>query len=383
MFLVGLSFGLPHILMSKLLGGYGKYTPLVVSNVSGQTWDETFGLAPRYREVYDGRLFIGDVNTYEYKSKPSPVPIFPALLLGLFARALGSVKNLFVWSDFISPAIIFILAYLFLFKVIKNRLVALMGSLALIYGHRLIVGFPPVSPWRIKYLTDSIFNFNNGVGMLEFARLDAPQFIYILNICAFYFLFLALQKGKSKFAVLSGIFFGLLFYSYLYYWLFFAAGCGILLCIYLIKMERPKTKILFVVLITGFLISIPYWINLAKFKLLPGAKDYLFTEYGRDPYLPLTYIAWLILFIIFYRKRDDIFYFFISFLLAGILCMNIQLVTGVNVLKSHWELRVLTPWLIFILTVMLNHLITGAFRTKFFQVLSGLLKKPISHCVYP
>lgn len=378
--LVSLSFGLPHILMSILLGGYGNYAPLVVSNVSGKSWDEARGFGPRYREVYDGRLLISDLYNYEYKNTPSPGPVLPAFILGGLAHILGSLKNLFVFADFIFPAATFLITYLFLFHLTKNRLISVMAAVALIFGYRLISSFPPFTFQGFKNFLESIFNYNYGESPLEFSRLDTPEFTHILLILNIYFLHLAIQRLSNKFAFLSGIFLGSLFYSYIFYWPFSLSGAGLLCLIYIFKKEWGKAKILCKILSSGLLLSLPYWLIYFKFKLSPIASEYFsrsLLEPGYSIYIPVNLIFWSLFFFIFYRKRDDIFYLCASFFMGGVLFLNFGFITGTgfNITRHNWLSRDIYPWLILMLAITFNYMVTNIYADKVLSKVSQVFKK--------
>jgi hypothetical protein len=364
--IVSISFGLPHILIPILQKG-DSYTPLVVKNVSGLTWDETYLYAAKIKKVYDGNLICGDTDLVEYKNKLTPFPILPSIVLGLLSHITGSVERTFILGDFLFPTIIFFMFYLLFLQLTADRLVSVMGGAVIIFGYHFWNYFPFINVDNLRSIAWSILNFAGGKRPLELSRLDTPQFSLILLVASVYFLFKAIREEKTLFSLLSGLLFGLLFYSYFYYWTFFGAGTIMLGCLHFIRGEWRKLKKVVIALIIGMVISIPYWIWFLDFRSLPWIKDIFLRggmSTGRILLIPETHIAWLMLFTIFYKKRDDSFYLCVAFFIGGILCLNIQILTSYTIQQTHWIQRTNLLWLALMCIILLNRLITSNYTRK-------------------
>ncbi|MFC1504040.1 hypothetical protein ACFL6D_01345 [Spirochaetota bacterium] len=378
--IVGIIFGLPHILIPLLQDGSTSYTPLVVKNVSGHTWDETYLYAAKIRKVYDGDLMVGDIDVYEYLDKPTPFPVFPSFILGLLSHLSGNVVRTFIIGDFLFPALLFIVLYLLIFQFTFNRLTSAACSIVVIFGYHLWLYFPFFSNNNFRKFIVSVLSADGVNRQLEFSRLDTPQFVFILLIIAIYLIIKSINENKKIFSILSGLFFGLLFYSYLYYWTFFFAGTIILLIFYLLLRNKTIFIHIAISLIIGLLISIPYWISYFVFKSAPSALDIVTRsgiEPGKLPYVPWVHIIGLTVFIFLYKKHDHCFCFCVAYFIGGLLCLNIQKIIGYSIQKTHWLYRTSLPWLSLTHIIFLHNLlhVPSNNKTRFYHNIYILLDK--------
>lgn len=359
--LIGTIFVLPHILIPIFQEGNIVYKPLVVNGVNTQTVDETF-YASNIREVYDGHIIVRDSQLFEHKNDITITPIFPYIILGYMTYLTGSVENTYIISDFIFPLLTFLLVYFLMFRLTKDRYIsALCGCAMLLRG------------FIFREIKAYIFNLpqlhiQKILGPLGYqSRLPFTQFTFIILISAIVLLYLFLKGRKTIYGVLCGLFMGLLFYTYLYHWTFFFIGIGILFLIFLIKRDYKNSKRVFIVLAIGMLISIPYWIDFAKFKSEPYSEEILGRMdmvSGRMPSISntITYLLFLSLFVILVKKRDEIFYIFISLLLGGIVCINIQVFLGYSIQAYHWPLTSITPLIVIMIFYMTSEVLVREYN---------------------
>lgn len=346
--LVGLLFGLPHLLIPALLPDPSRYTPLVVTDVSFLTVDETYSYGPRVREVMDERWAVTDPIVYEHKSRwPFWFPV-EQVLLGAMGRWLGSAPRVYVISDFLFPPLDFLLLAKFLALVTGSTALALLGALAILAGGgqnsllllvdlgRAVMGG---SSERLAAL----------VRPLEFSRLFTPELTFIPFIGGLVALYLALTRASVRWAVVAGVCLALLIPSYLYYWMFFAAGVGLLWLEAAARGDGPRVKVLTAALGLGFLLALPYWISYARFMGLPEALE-VTTRFGaeRGRYVVWPGVKDLVLMaataLLWWRTREEPFRFLLAFWVGLIACRNVQLVTGYMVQTVHWGYRVGYIW---------------------------------------
>ena len=127
--------------------------------------------------------------------------------------------------------------------------------MATIYGYRLL-GFLPVhSREGLKSLLHAIVNYEGGTKPLEFSKLDIPQFGFIIFLLAMLGFIKALKKEKLHPALLAGVLFGLLFYTYMYYWTFFTAGILLFLIAAVFKKDMRRIKSVCACLLAAALVS--------------------------------------------------------------------------------------------------------------------------------
>jgi hypothetical protein len=337
---VGIIFGLHNILMPFFQGESIGYYPLVLSNE--EPHDET-EYAACIREVYDGRIIVRDPFLFEHKNDPTPYQTFVYLILAVISHLVGSVSNTFIISDFIFPAITFLLIYFFIFKITKDKHISAVGGITTLFFNRAVQHLP-LGIFTILKGGDISELLSNGPirSLPYFNRLPFLQFSFPQLLIAFIFLYFTIKSRRRIFPFFGGISAGLLFYSYFYYWSYFFLVAALLLFLFLVKKDYLKSKQIFILLSIGLLISIPYWIELIKFKSLPQSHDIFIRSggvVGREPDVAITlkYFLLLILLFFFIRKKDETFYLLSAFILAGIICMNIQIILGYTVVSVHWS----------------------------------------------
>lgn len=358
---IGLIFGLPHILIPILQDNATEYKPLVVKGVNAQTVDEAL-YASSIREVYDGHIIVRDSQLFEHKNDVGIFPTFPYLILGYMTHLTGSVENTNIISDFIFPILTFLLLYFFMFRLTRNRYIsALCGCAILLRGFmfQVLKGYISHSS-HIQHILRPL---------LYPSRLPFTQFTFIILLSAIILLYLFLKERKTIYGISCGIFTGLLFYTYLYHWTFFFSGIGILLLILILKRDYENSKRVLAVIAIGLLISIPYWIDFVKFKSLPYSDDILGRmglELGRTPSISstITYLIFLSIFAILVKKRDEIFYILTSLLLGGIVCINAQILLGYTVQSYHWPLTGITPLIVIMAFYMISQVLVTEYNLR-------------------
>lgn len=360
--LVSLIFGSPHILIPILQGNGTSYTPLVsgLQYVCGITHDEALFYGAQIKKIFDGKPFFADVDLYEYRDTPNPFSTFSCFVLGNIAKLLGSVENLFIAADFIFPPLIFYSSYLLLLSLTGEILVAVFGSVFLIFGFDSFRTVAAIIKSNSGYKY-AFWNFplNNP---LSFSRFISPEFHLPFLFFALYFLFRGIKEKSYFYSVCSGLFLGILFHSYLYFWTFYLSGCFVLLACYLFKKDFRKIKFILPAVLTGVIISIPYFIKQIEFNSFVNHNDILvrfglvngrFLEWHHTIQ---GFIAILVL-AIFCKKKMEEYYFLISFMAGGLICLNLQLLTGKTIQNHHWYFLTIQPWFVLIFSFLISSLI--------------------------
>ena len=363
--IVSLIFGLPHIIMGISVK---NYNPLALDMKSDTNYDNLI-YGAGVRDFKDGHFIPTDFHTFEHKDKGiykfDPMPI---MMVGVFSKILSSVEAAFIFSDFFFPPLIFILLVFLAFILTKNENISIAASLAVITASKAFHIYRPALWPGIMYefITKGLWS------PLFFSRLMNPEASYIFFALAVIFVYFSLSKQEYKYTILAGIFFGLLFNVYLYYWTFIIAGLSILLFILLIKNKKDikiNIKKYATIIGIGLVMSIPFWVNHFRIKSNPEYFLDLFIrlglEFGRyiDGYT-MPFIAILLLFSFLYKNKDFNFYFMASFFAGGIILINSQIITGFSLYSSHWIDMVMNSWTAIMFFVLISRFLAKFRKTK-------------------
>jgi len=393
--IVSLIFGLPHLLIPAFLDQKNSYTPLVagLENVCGITHDESLFYGAQLKAIFDGKSFFSDVDLYEYKDVSNPFSTFPYFILGNFAKLLGSVERLFIFADFLFPPLIYFSGYLLILSLTGEIIVSIFGSILLIFGMDFFRSvFAIVKAWSGYHYAFWNFPLNNP---LSLSRLINPEFTFPFFLLALFLLHRGIKEKSLLYSICSGIFLGLLFHSYLYFWTFYLAGSSILFLCFLFKRDSQRVKIILLAVGIGILISIPYFLKQLEFSKFINHDDIL-SRYGLIKgrfvgwYSTLECLIAVFLLFLLTRVRNENFLFLFSFMIGGIICLNLQLITGSTIQNHHWLFLTIQPWFIFILSFLISPLaknqgeLNSVKRIKFslilkfliiFLLFSGLIKQ--------
>lgn len=314
------------------------YHPLVINE------DEALFTGPKAYAAEMGEIIVGDFNVAEYKdTKVYVLPFLSPLIMGNIARAAGGIERAFIIGDILFPPVIFLLFYAFLILLSGRKILALFGATLFIFIPQMLLAAPPVTP----YAQATILTLAAKGSSLYFSRVEDPQLTVPLYLVAL-LCFLLIFKGRKEkwITALAGIFYGLSFYSYFYYWMY--TSMALTIGIILVWRSMPDVrKRLMLAMGLGLSLSIPHWINavlVAALPQYPDLFDRLRPEVGRALNLEslpvfayflhaaLAAAAW-----IWIRKdHPGAGAFLVAFLLPIFAAYNIQLVTGFNVHPDHW-----------------------------------------------
>lgn len=341
--LTSIIYGLPHILLISKLGN--SYTPFTLTG-SPIARDETYAYAPEVNYILKGHLFLKDAYVYEYSNYPTPFmgETAPSLVFALLSKLTGSIENAFIASDYIFPPIIFFLLYIVTNKLIKNRLYAVAVAFLTTIARDLIAVIP-FPHETFQYLT-----FVEGQNyLLYFSRAFHPQVTFIFFIISFIsFLNLIKYPASRKYIIYSGILFGSLFYSYIFYWTYFAAFYFLIIVYFLVQKEKEILKSLIIAGFIAFIIAVPYLYNIYSFYKLEIAADFVAKSSLDNVPLPITLIRYFLVAALLYlttRKKDTKFKILVLFILAGVLITPIsKMLIGQDLETFHYLRRALMPF---------------------------------------
>ncbi len=354
---IGIIFGSHHFLMPRLKSDPNRVYYPIVFNIE---FDQTVTYGPRARAVYLDRQ-SDDISLAENQDQPTILPPLNPMVLSFLAKLAGSMENAFILSDFVFPAIIFLLAYYFLYEIFKKNLLAVAGGILFVFFPAIGALIPPISFDGPKLLSGELFSFINTPGALFFNRFDYPNITYVFYLFALLFVFRAVKYGRTHDIILAGIGAGSLFYAYLYDWVYVLCGIGAMGLIFLLQKNYHRVKILLIIVLIAIGCSAYYWFNFVKLSSLPQYPDIVSrigTETGAffrfftwKTYLRVVSVVLLLWFIL--KKNDNILLVFLCGLLAPIfIVLNLQVITGFNPQPDHWHRELFFPlflsWSVFL-----------------------------------
>ena len=337
---IGFIFLLPHLLIPLLQDDSQNYSPLVVKGVDARGADEVF-YAAYVQEAAEGHL-IPRSNVLEWKDglilSHAGAP-FPSLILGVMSLVLGGVVNTYIFSYFFFTAISSLLMYTLSYLLTKNKTLSLIAPLLLFFS----------PTYLIKFFNDQIVQPISYFSRFYPVLVDFPIFaVTLLTV------FLLLRKQNWKFAALSGILGGLLFYTYFYYWTFYLVFIGLLWIFYLVKKEWALFKKITLSCLLTVVIGATFFLNSLstltnQTEILHRLNAIVGRNFNWSITIFLLGIVILLLFLNYKNKegvtgeKKDINYFLSALVLAGMVIMNVQLIIGYTINPRHWLTTTLWP----------------------------------------
>lgn len=349
--LIGIIFLLPHLLIPLLQDDSKNYSPLVVKGVDARSVDEVF-YAAYVQEAAEGHL-LPRSNVLEWKDKSilshAGAP-FPSLILGVLSLFLGGVVNTYIFSYFFFTALSSLLTYIFTYLLTKNKILSLIAPPLLFFS----------PTYMFKFFNDQIVQPISYFSRFYPVLVDFPIFAFTLLA-----IFWLLQKKEWKFALLSGILGGLLFYTYFYYWTFYLVFIGLMCFLYLIKKDWALLKKLTMSCFLTLTIGATFFLNsLDTIANQTEILNRLNAIIGRSPDWPITLFLFCFLVLLMYvqskfsentkEERQTRHYFLLILILASIVVMNVQLIMGYTINPRHWLTTAIWPILVLAGLYILN-----------------------------
>lgn len=370
--LIGFIFLLPYLLIPSLQDQTQNFSPLVAKGVDARSVDEVL-YAAYVQEVAEGHL-IPRSNVLEWKDQlilsHAGAP-FPSLILGIISILVGGVVNTYILSYFLFTALSSALIYALSYLLTKNKTLSLIAPPLLFFS----------PTYMLKFFHDQITQPVSYFSRFYPVLVDFPIFAFTLI-----FVFLLLKENRWKFAVLSGILGGLLFYTYFYYWTFYVVLIGLLWVWYLIKKEfnlfKKITASGFITIIIGSTFFFNSWRTVQNQAEI---LQRLGTTFTRNPDWNITFFLLgigLILYFVWKKtslndknEKKNNFTFLTALLLAGIMIMNVQIFIGYTINPRHWLTAAVWPTLILIGIVVVHYAQTLFNKNlrKIIPKLSGLV----------
>jgi hypothetical protein len=347
--IVSFLYGLPHLLWLNDL--HWDYRNAIFITSFTQCFDNGYHLA-RIKEIYEGHYQLSNAYLAEYKDEKSPLwaKAIPVYLVAFIGKTFHiKVHYLAVLMDFILPATIFFVVYLFLYTARAMRSTSIFGAFILVLIPHIFrldilhsIGSRLLSVWNLQNLWRIIPPLLSDAHCYEcFARKLNPQLSYLFLLLSLLFFLKGLTTLKNRYFVLS-FFWGIVttysyvfFSSYLYVFLAISA-----IAFGLLKKKKYVQKSL-VVLIAVILCSIPFWYSVLSFSkeemIARNTFDKRYTPIIDSQFI-FTFLTCLLIIILLRKKliNELTGVTCLALLLSGIICYNQHIVTGFHAQPFHY-----------------------------------------------
>lgn len=342
---------------------------------------------PRAREIYDGHFppaeLYGPVNGATIQNS------IPSVLFSLFIFLFSNINFAYLGAQFVFSGIIFIFLYVlgrFLFNSKTwSWFFALTGVLSPIILKLPFYKWKGLAEFQAFFINNFLPFVRTQFDQLYLARIDEPLLTYPLYLAAIFFFFKFWYKPSFLMSITSGIFAGLLFYSYFHHWVYWLSVLLLLFAYVVIWRDQHRFKPYLVLLLSLVLTVIPYFWQYFKFIALSTQQDFILRSgvaFGRTLGLVreniADYLIYLLLAVIayfIYRKNNHDKLILIWGLIGGMfLVWNVQLVTG-YLPVPHFFRRSISPIIfIIIFTIIYDIYRSLSFkRIKFTKAFSVIL----------
>ena len=219
----------------------------------------------RYREILDGNILSGEVDTHEYRNGPALWPLLSATMVAPFILLTDSVFGGIILSDFVFPVLTFISFFLILHALTRHKPFSLFSAYILMLFPQLPLFIPPSSLVELKILILQFLPLPIGAPTIDLTYLGRESFIpggAFLILSLFFAYEAVTRKNHGKyFIVIAGLLYGLLFYLYLYFWVFTTIFLGLFFLLLIVFGKRKEAFNIFLAGIIGLIASIPFWVN--------------------------------------------------------------------------------------------------------------------------
>lgn len=339
----GILFILNHILAFIKVAASGR----VFNIFSFANPDPLIFYLPLVRAAYDGGSRIVDGRILENLYLPNLWTQLSPILIAPLWRLTGSISFAWMLGSFLVAVGAFIGFYLLCFYIIRNRVFSLFYSF-IFTTVSLIFNYFPTSLANLKILGRAILPFGSPAGdvllnkYLSFTVLPGLLFL----VSAFLFILLALTGKRKIFVVLAGLNLGILPYIIMTHFVYAAAALFCMTVLFLARKDYSSVKKIIWLGAIAIFVSIIYWFNFLQIKILPWSDEF-YKRLGGELTREFRWSAWpqyaaylLMAYLILRwgRKtgKETVAIFAAGSVLAAIVVLNMQVVTGFNPEPSVW-----------------------------------------------
>ncbi len=321
--------------------------------------------SPRIREIQDGNGF-GNIYYKEGKDDPYLFQPLGSATVAYMGKVFGlEINNTILLSRFVLPFFTFILLYLFVYLLFRDRALALSSAALILLGDALL------SVGGVMRLLDGV----SPSSFLELARpvnsamIFIPLFTFLGSFWKFY------NTRNRWWGILSSILLGLNFYNYFYTWTYLYAFGAVLALIFLFKKEWRQMLEVSSVFAGAIFFLVPYALNLYRASLHPAYEE-VSLRFGvvmtHTPlFIGFTAFGALVLFLIAFAKEDKRKYLFgLALLLTPFVTLNQQILTGKVLQPGHYHWYFHKPMAIIFVLATIFYLVERFSKSYYKKILA-------------
>lgn len=331
-------------------------TQLAVELIPDSPW------SPRVAEVLDGYESLGSIYYKEGKNDPYLFQPFGTIVVGYMGKVFSlDINDTLLLSRVVLSFIVVLVLYGFVYLLLRSRLVALCSTAVIVFADPIL-----------NYT--GLIHILRGISPASFLGLAMPVnhamiFIPLFGFLAAFWVFYT--RRTLLYGVISAVLLGLNFYNYFYSWTYLYAFGGILIAIFLLRKEWRDAVFIGSVFLGGLLVAIPYGLNLYAASHYASYAEVAMRFGVVESHAPL-FIGFVPLIVIgafllwFPRENVQKYLFGLSLVLAPIVTMNQQLITGKIMQAAHYHWYFHKPmaivFLVYIAFLLLDRAGIGAYR---------------------
>ena len=339
----GLLFALPHIIIRwTVASGGGIYSFFTFSNP-----DPLVNLAPMIRDVVDGHWWVSDGRTWEHIGYPNLWSFLDPVVLAPLSFLLPTTSDVFFIGHFLFPAI----AVVFLFLI--ARIITGRTTLSILFAVFTVAAgifwtvLPPLDIESAKLVARSLF-FGSPPGEIlqsKYVSLSITPAIAIFAAAA-WAVASAFERSRLAPAILAGFLIGLLVYVYITDAMYLISGLGVAIVLSLAFRDWKMFRAGVTMLLAAAVTASGYLFNFFAIRTLPHADEFYrrlggeithAIRWSRFPeYLVFILLAAFVL--VWGRKtgKRGVALAVASWILAGIVVLNMQVIVGFNPQATAW-----------------------------------------------
>ncbi|MDP3763181.1 MAG: hypothetical protein Q8Q92_00775 [bacterium] len=307
----------------------------------------------RVREVQDGHSNFGSIYYKDGKNNSYLFQPLGSMVVGYMGKMFSlDINNTILLSRFVLSFVAFLLIYIFVFLLSRDKLTALCSTAVLLLADSIL------SFYGVRQILSGVSPDN----FLRLARPINPAMVYILLFSFLTIFWLFYKKKNWRYGVASAILLGLNFYNYFYSWTYLYAFGGLLVLFLLFQKKWQEALRVTGVFIGALLVAIPYGWNLYSATSHPAYAE-VSARFGvvlthAPLFVGFVVVATLAVFLMGFPKEDRNKYFFgLALLLAPFVTMNQQLLTGKVLQVSHYHWFFHKPVAVIFVLIVIFHLL--------------------------
>lgn len=310
--------------------------------------DSMVNLAPMLREILDGHWWVSDGKTFEHIGAPNlwsflnPIILFPLILL------IKNISYVFLIGTFLAALATFIIFYFLAKEITRHRIFSLLFTIVFSVATLIWEFLLPVKLENLKILVRAILPLGSPTTDVLMSRYVSFSILPAWPFFALVFLSIlrSLKYRKIFWTILSGILLGFLAYMVLTDFIYILIGLTTLLIITLISKNFKSSKQIFWILMIAAGVASGLLFNFFAIRTLPWADEFYRRLSGEFTHLPrfsfwkeyIAYVVFALLVWLWGKRHEQKIesWFIMSFILAVIVLLNIQVLTGFNPAPTVW-----------------------------------------------